>query len=137
MEFLLRKSRWELYFFFSCLKDQIRNSQESKFDDVDRFSLKAPEKDRDISLHHLTILPSQSYEIHSKTPINFDDDFTDNQMFTRINPVMDETTNISPEIYSENDSRILENSIILENGYQQDDDGFMMSNELCDTCQIR
>lgn len=69
--------------------------------------------------------------------MKFNEEFDDNQMFTRINSVMDETTNISPEIYSENDSRVLENSMTLENGYQQDDDSFMMFNELCDTCQIR
>lgn len=84
-------------------------------------------------MHQLT----PSFEIHSKIPMNFDDDMMmgDNQMFTRIDPIMEET---STEIYSENDPEQMENTIILESGYQQqDDENFIMPDELCDSCQMR
>lgn len=62
----------------------------------------------------------------------------DTQMFTRINPIMEEPMTMS-EIYLENDPRTRENSNFQESEYQQrrNSENFMMSDELCDNCQIR
>lgn len=96
----------------------------------------------DLSLHHhhLTMLPSPSFETH-KIPLHFDDSgmmMADTQMFTRINPIMEEPMTMS-EIYLENDPRTRENSNFQESEYQQrqNSENFMMSDELCDNCQIR
>lgn len=124
--------------FFVISKDQIRNSHESKLEDVDRFSIKAIESKDEISLHHLTtILPSPSLDFHSRLPVSFDDESIDNQIFSRINPIMEETTTFSPEVYLDNNLRVDDNQMISENGYHPDESSFMMSDELCDTCQIR
>lgn len=86
------------------------------------------------------MLPSPSFETH-KIPLHFDDGgmmMTDTQMFTRIDPIMEEPMTMS-EIYLENDARMQENSKYQENEYQQrrNSENFMMSDELCDNCQIR
>jgi hypothetical protein len=124
------------------MKDQIRNSHESKIDEADRYSIKTNMKNNDdIALHHLTILQSTPYEIDSKTTINvIDSEPNDNHQVFQHDVYSIEGAEILTENYTtEKDLGELENSIMFDKFLQHqqqynDDVSFRSQNDLCDNC---
>jgi hypothetical protein len=119
------------------IQEHIRQSRESKLDELGRHSTKLTKSRENIAMQQLTKIPPPSFDLESPNSINLIENNTTNHGYYRDNG------NNGARIDSKNDLNLREQEIknILGSSYHQHDDSHFDqkdSGEMCDTaCQTR
>jgi hypothetical protein len=121
------------------LQEHIRQSRESKLDEIERHSTKMTKSRENIALQQLTKIPPPSFDLDSMTPINISST-ADNQFYHREEKEHSASNHDDVrKSQSRNDLNMREQEIkhIFGSSYH-DSDEYKDNSEMCDTaCQTR
>jgi hypothetical protein len=124
-----------LLFFFAPPQEHIRQSRESKLDELGRHSTKLTKSRENIALSQLTKIPPPSFDLESPTSLNMMDSQTNHHHYYRDAL---STTNGARIIDSKNDLNLREQEIKNILGASYDVDVDRKDAEMCDSaCQTR
>lgn len=121
---------------FIYLQEHIRQSRESKLDELGRHSTKLTKSRENIALAQLTKIPPPSFDLDSPTSINLiDSNMTTNHHYYHRDPM---SANGARIIDSKNDLNLREQEIKNILGASYDVDADRKDAEMCDSaCQTR